>query len=219
MFVYFSFFPANAFHQTSVPRYALAGGYKRCVYPVCNFSLPVFSTVRLSCSHAGCILWGLSTNTIAFSKPPLLFKAQTDVFLPPSPPGQNQALSGWRCAATSLKFAQPSVNSHPTNHDYFLEQIHYYRQHYHQHFWCGRLRAVKQQEVGAQECERVIINYCEMLQILYVHLILHLQFWWWVHSSISTVSSSDFSVPDKKRGVHSQKQALDTISRTLYRAH
>lgn len=130
MFVYFSFFPANAFHQTSVPRYALAGGYKRCVYPVCNFSLPVFSTVRLSCSHAGCILWGLSTNTIAFSKPPLLFKAQTDVFLAPSRP----KLSLVRLEVCSYQSEVCSVNSHPTNHDYFLEQIRYYRQHYHQPF-------------------------------------------------------------------------------------
>lgn len=79
MFVYFSFFLANAFHQTSVPRYVLAGGYKRCVHAVCNFSLPV----RLSCSHAGCILRVLSANSMAFSKPPLLFKAQPDVFLSP----------------------------------------------------------------------------------------------------------------------------------------
>lgn len=132
MFVYFSFFPANAFHQTSVPRYVLAGGYERCVHPVCNFSLPVFSTVRLSCSHAGCMLWGLSANTIAFSKPLLLFKAQPDVFLcPVHPPRSKLTLSGCRYAATSLKFAQPSVNSHPNNHNYFLEQIHYYRQHDH----------------------------------------------------------------------------------------
>jgi len=63
MFVYFSFFPANTFHQTSVPRHVLAGGYKRCVHPVCNFSLPVFPTARLPCSHARCIYSGCFLQT------------------------------------------------------------------------------------------------------------------------------------------------------------
>ena len=49
MFVYFSFSPANVFHQTSVSRYVLAGGYKRCVHTVLHFSLPAFTAVRLSC--------------------------------------------------------------------------------------------------------------------------------------------------------------------------
>lgn len=81
MFVYSSFFPANTFHQTSVWRCVLAVGYKQRVHPVRNFSLPVFSTLRLSGSHAGCILWRLSANTVALSIPSLVFKAQPNVFL------------------------------------------------------------------------------------------------------------------------------------------
>lgn len=72
MFVYFSFSPANVFHQTSVSRYVLAGGYKRCVHTVLHFSLPAFTAVRPSCSHAGCILWVLSANTSEFASPPPL---------------------------------------------------------------------------------------------------------------------------------------------------
>lgn len=110
---------ADSFHPPSVPRYALAGGDKLWIYPVCIFSPPVFSTGRLPCSHAGCVLWGLSANTITSSKAPLLFKA---CFCGP-PPRSEISLVSLKYAATSLRFAQPSVDFHPSNHNYFLKQV------------------------------------------------------------------------------------------------
>lgn len=201
MFVYFSFSPANVFHQTSVSRYVLAGGYKRCVHTVLHFSLPAFTAVRPSCSHAGCILWVLSANTSEFASPPspLLLDAQLNISVSP---GQSKAMPGCRCAATSLKFSHPSVSSHQNNQNYFLAQICYYRQPDHQLWWCRKLRAMKQREVSGQLCKKDNINYHEMLQKSAAHFILHLQLWWWNTCSISSFLCC-FSVTDKKRGAYS----------------
>lgn len=130
---------------------------------------------------------------------PLLLDAQLNISVSP---GQSKAMPGCRCAATSLKFSHPSVSSHQNNQNYFLAQICYYRQPYHQLWWCRKLRAMKQREVSGQLCKKDNINYHEMLQKSAAHFILHLQLWWWNTHSISSFFYC-FSVTDKKRGVYS----------------
>lgn len=195
MFVYFSFSPANVFHQTSVSRYVLAGGYKQCVHTVFNSSLPAFSAVRLSCSLAGRILWVLSADNCVCQPPPLLFKAQPDIFLSPQ-------VKAKPCQAAGVQLPVRSLLSHQSSPIQPTIVISWNRYTITGNLILEQSNSKKSVDKGARRYY-LLQNAKFMCPLNTAYAVLIVKY-----MLALVASSSDFSVPGKKRGVKNQKQAL-----------